>query len=196
MGEIKSAFEIAMEKAEMLEKASPQELARWKCNPEGERIAASYLKGECNLMTELSHYEGEERDYIAQGAEGILLRNIDLPRNDLSKGRNKKSMEGIKLLKTDKALAENVYSKMRRIFNHYEQDGEEQRKQAYEALKEDFQAKLQQALQQQLGFSAAIKVNVETQPQFQEEWRRTLAQLDSQYYRLLDEYKQELAALS
>ncbi len=105
-------------------------------------------------------------------------------------------MEGIKLLKTDKALAENVYSKMRRIFNHYEQDGEEQRKQAYEALKEDFQAKLQQALQQQLGFSAAIKVNVETQPQFQEEWRRTLAQLDSQYYRLLDEYKQELAALS
>ena len=43
---------------------------------------------------------------------------------------------------------------------------------------------------------AGIKINVESQPQFQEEWRRIQAQLNSQYLKLLDEYKQELSAIT
>ena len=51
-------------------------------------------------------------------------------------------------------------------------------------------------MQQQLGTLAGIKVDVERQPQFQEEWRRALVQLDSQYYQLLNEYKAELSAIA
>jgi hypothetical protein len=195
MGEIKSAFDLAMEKAQKLEKASPEELARWKYYPEGERMAARYLQDECHLAAELSTYAGDERDYVSRGAEEILLRNIDLPQNDFAKGKNRKAMEGIKLLKSDRATVENVYSKMRRLFSHYEQEGEEQRRQAYEALKGNFQEKAQQAVQQQFGSSAGMRIDVERQPQFQEEWRRTQAQLDSQYHKLLDEYKQEIASI-
>jgi hypothetical protein len=55
---------------------------------------------------------------------------------------------------------------------------------------------LQQALRQQMGTVAGVKIDVERHPHIMEEWRRLQAQLDSQYSRLLDEYKQELIALA
>jgi len=35
-------------------------------------------------------------------------------------------------------------------------------------------------------------INVENQPQFQEEWQKLKNQMDDQYLSYLDEYKQEL----
>jgi hypothetical protein len=61
-------------------------------------------------------------------------------------------------------------------------------------LKQDFQMRMQQALQQQ-GLPPGTKINIESQPQFQEEWHRTIAHLNSQYNQLLDEYKQEVEGL-
>ncbi len=95
-------------------------------------------------------------------------------------------------MKSDKVDVENVYTKIRRIFSHYTEQGEQQRKQAYESLKAQFEAKVQQAIQQQMGLPTGVKIDVERQPQFQEEWRKIQSQLDSQYLILLDEYKQEL----
>jgi hypothetical protein len=192
MGEIKSAFEKAMEKVANIGEASEEELMKWKYTPEGQRLAVEYLKEEGNLTTELGKYKEEEKRFVAEGAEEVLLRNIVLPKNELAKKNNRRAMEAIKALKRDKASVENVYSKMRRIFSHYEQEGEQQRRQTYEMLKQDFQLKIQQAIQQQTGVPAGVKIDVERQPQFQEEWRRILAQLDSQYQKLLEEYKQEI----
>ena len=193
MDEMKSAFERAMERAESLGKASEEDLRKWKYLPEGERLAAKYLKDECDLVVEIGKYDDNVRQHVVEGAQGILVNNIDLPRNELAKRTNKKAMEAIKELKRDKVSVENVYTKLRRIFNHYEQEGEQQRRQAYEAVKKDVEAKMQQAIQQQLGAAGSMKINVETQPQFQQEWRRTLAQLESQYLKLLDECKQEIS---
>jgi len=91
---------------------------------------------------------------------------------------------------------ENVYSKMRRIFDHYVGEGEQQRKQAYQSLVADFGDKLKQALQKQGGYYMGAKIDVERHPQFREEWRKVQAQMDSQYLALLAEYKQELMAIS
>ena len=63
-------------------------------------------------------------------------------------------------------------------------------------LKNDFQAKVEQALKQQMGGNMnGVRIDVEKQPQFQEEWRKLKAQLDTQYLQLLNQYKQELEAL-
>jgi len=196
MGDIKSALELAMEKIEKLGKATDEERLKWKYVPEGERLAAKYLKQDCNLAVELSQCEETVRRYIIEGAGDILIRNINLPRNDSAKRNNRRAMDGLKNLKSDKVGVENVYSKIRRIFNHYVEEGEQQRRQAYESLKTEFEAKLQQAVQQQLGSLVGIKVDVENQPQFQEEWRKIQTQLDSQYLKLLDEYKQELLSIT
>jgi len=195
MGDIKSALEIAMEKVEKLDKATDEERLKWKYVPEGEKLAARYLKQGCNLVAELGQYQENVRKYIIEGAEDILIRNINLPKDDLAKRKNKQAMDGLKTLKSDKVSAENVYSKLRRIFEHYKEQGEQQKKQAYESLKAEFEARIQEAVQQQFGSLAGIRVDVERQPQFQEEWRNIQAQLDSQYVMLLDEYKRELSAI-
>jgi len=195
MGEIKSAFEKAMEKVAKIGEASEEELMKWKYTPEGQKLAVAYLKEECNLTAELGKYKEEEKRFVAQGAEEVLLRSIGLPKNEFAKKNNRRAMEAIKTLKREKASVENVYSKMRRIFSHYEQEGEQQRRQTYEMLKQDFQSKIQQAIQQQTGVPAGVRIDVERQPQFQEEWRRILAQMDSQYQKLLEEYKQEILGI-
>ena len=139
--EIKSALEIAMEKVEKLGEVTEEERLKWKYVPEGEILAARYLKQGCNLVVELSQYEEPARKYVIEGTGDILVRNINLPKNDLAKGNNRRAMDGIKNLKNDKVAVENVYSKMRRIFNHYVEQGEQQRKQAYESLKAEFEGR-------------------------------------------------------
>ena len=192
MDEMKSALERAMERAESLGKASDEDLRKWKYIPEGEKLAAKYLKEDCDLIQELDKYDENARQHVSEGVQEVLIRSIDLPRNDVAKKTNKRAMEAIKDLKRDKVSVENVYTKIRRVLSHYEQEGEQQRRQAYESVKQEVAAKIQQAMQQQLGTTGPVKLDVETQPQFQQEWRRVLAQLDSQYLSLLTEYKQEI----
>jgi hypothetical protein len=192
--EMKSAYDRAMERIKSLEEPSKEEVLTWKYIPEGQKLAVRFLKEEFSLVTEMGKFKDEERRYVAKGAEEVLLRNIVLPVHDMAKKNNKRAMDAIKAIKKDKTAVENVFTKMRRVFDHYAGEGEQQRKQAYEMLKQDFQMKLQQAMRQQ-GIPANTKINIESQPQFQEEWHLALSQMDAQYNQLLDEYKQEISNL-
>ena len=197
--EIKSALEIAREKVEKIGEATEDERLRWKYVPQGEQLAGRYLKEDYNLIAELTKYPENARKNVVAGASEVLLRNINLPRNDAAKKMNKKVMDGLKLVKNDKARVENVFSQIRRLFDHYATQGEQQRKQAYQALKDDMEVKFQQAMQQQMGLPAGTpgaRIDVEKQPQFLQEWRRLQSQLDGQYLTVLDEYKRELSSLS
>ncbi|MFC1939686.1 hypothetical protein ACFLXO_03245 [Chloroflexota bacterium] len=196
MSDIKSAREIAMEKIEKLGDLTEEERLKWKYVPQGEELAAKYIKGDCKLAAELGKYQEDVKKYVTEGAAEVLIRNIDLPRNDAAKRSNKIAMDGLKTLKSNKTEVENVYSQIRHLFNHYAEQGEQQRKQAYESLKAEFEAKIQQALQQQMGSFAGMKIDVAKQPQFQQEWRKVQAQLDSQYLKLLSEYKQVLSGIA
>ena len=196
MGEIKSAFEIAMEKVNQMEAPTEEEKLQWKYVPEGEKLAGRYLKEKVNLLAELNNFDEEVRKYIVNGASGILARNISLPINDHIKQNNKKAMDGLKIIKKDKVAVENLFSKVRYIFNHFEEQGEKQKKQAYESLKADLGAKIQQALQQQMSPMMGTKIDVERQPQFQQEWRKIQQQIDGQYIKHLNEYIRELIEIS
>ena len=196
MGEIKSAREIAIEKVAGLGEATEEERLRWKYVPEGSRLAARYIAEDCNLVLELGKYDEKIKEYITEGLSDILIRNISLPDSDLVKKRNRRAMDGLKAVKKNQVGLENVYSKIRRIFDHYQDMGEQQRNQAYLSLKTEFEAQVRQALQQQMGSLGGMQIDVEKQPQFQTEWRRRLAQLDSEYLKLLGELRQELATIS
>ncbi len=198
MGEvIKSAREISMEKVAKLGDISPEERLKWKYTPEGEKVAALYMKEEANPAAELVKFPENARKYVKKGMSDILIRNISLPRNEGAKRNTKRAMDGLKIIKGDKVAVENAFSKIRRVFEHYAGQGEQQRRQAYQQVKMEFTARLQQAAQKQMGSRARIdNIDVEAQPQFQEEWRRAVAQLETQYTKLLDEYKQELESIS
>jgi hypothetical protein len=195
MGEIKSAAEIAREKLEKIGEPTEQERLKWKYTPEGEKLAALYLKEDTNLVNEIKKYDEKAKIFIIASINDILLRNIGLPRNEVARRNNKKAMDGIKVLKNDKVAVENVYSKMRHVLDHYIQEGAKQKKQAYESLRAEFEAKVQEAIRQKTGVNAQVNIDVEKQPQFLEEWQRLQAQMEAQYLNLLDEYKHELAVI-
>jgi hypothetical protein len=197
MGDIKSAREIAMEKIAKIGEPTEQERMEWKYLPEGEKLAARYLRQDVQLGPEIARFDKPGQPYVIRGVTDVLLKNITLPANEAAQKTNKLAMEGIKSIKTDKARVEAVLGQMRNIFTHYMGQGEQQRKQSYAALKQDFGAKVEQALRQQMGAQAAnMRIDIEKQPQFLEEWRRIKVQLDSQYVQVLDELKQALAALN
>lgn len=193
MADIKSAWEIAQKKIEKLGEPTPEERIAWRYVPEGEKLAARFLLKNINLSSQLSQYKDEaNRRSVVRGMLGVLIRNINLPRDDPARKNNRRIMETVKEFKTDKVAVENVYSKMRRLFNHYTGPGEEQRKQAYEALKEEFTARFRQALQQQIGLGNVFQIDVEKRPEFHAEWRKVNSRLEGQYTGHLSEYKEEL----
>ncbi len=196
MGVIKTAAEIAKEKISKLGEPTEEERLKWKYGPEGEKLAAVYLKEDVNLVSELKKYDEKARQVIIAGVNDILLRNISLPRTEAARRTNKKAMDGLKSLKNDKVAVENIFSRIRHVLDHYVQEGAKQKKQAYESLKAEFEAKLQQAIRKQTGVDAKVNIDVEKQPQFQEEWQRVQAQMEGQYINLLDEYKKELASIN
>ncbi|MFC1967260.1 hypothetical protein ACFLV2_01255 [Chloroflexota bacterium] len=196
MGEIKSAREIAEEKLKKIGDVTEEERLSWKYVPEGERLAARYLKDGCNLSTELGAYEEKARQHVARRAREILVRNINLPVNDAATITNKKAMEGLSSLIKDKAATENIFSNLRRIFDHYTGQGKQQMQQAYETLKAEFTDRVQQAMQQQMGTSSNGAIDIERQPEFRQEWQRLQAQMEGQYTNILAENKRALLELS
>jgi len=196
MGDIKSAAEIAREKLAKIDAPTEAERLKWKYGPEGEKLAARYLKEDTvNLADEIKKFDDRARQFVSATISDILLRNIGLPRTETARKTNKKAMDGLNLLKNDKKAVENVFSRMRHILDHYVQEGAKQKQQAYESLKADFEAKVQQAIRQKTGTSARVKIDIEKQPQFQEEWQRLQAQMEAQYVNLMEDYKKELAAI-
>ena len=196
MADIKSAAEIAREKLAKIGEPTEEERLKWKYAPEGEKLAARYLKEDTvNLLAEVKKYDDKARKVVVSGVNDILQRNISLPRNEVAIKANKKAMEGLKALKNNKAAVENVFGRMRHVLDHYINEGDKQKKQAYEALKTEFEAKVQEAMRQKTGVNAKIKIDVEKQPQFLDEWQHILSQMEAQYTNLLNEYKKELTAI-
>jgi hypothetical protein len=198
MAEIKNARDIAQEKIAGVGAATEADKLRWKYTPEGEKLAATYLKDGRDLAAELARAPEQSLPYLKKGLETVLLANINLPKDEATLAKNKRAMDGILMLKKDRAGAGKIMNQIKQIFGHYNDQGKKQRESTREALKDKYSAKLKQALAKQLGPNSGqeLDISVESLPQFQEEWRRTAVQMDGQYLKLLDEYKRELQAMA
>lgn len=196
MGDIKSAYELAMERVARIGEATEEEKIRWKYQPEGEKLASKYLEEEINLTSQLSKYDEKARGFVVSALAEILIANINLVKNDAAKRRNKRAMEGIKSIKKDKVAVENIFSKMRALFSNEMEQGDQQRQQIYQSMKEQFEQQMMQAAQQQYGPQAArMKIDVDNHPQFREELNRVMARIESGYIKQLDEYRKKLKAI-
>ncbi|MBN1368750.1 MAG: hypothetical protein JW954_00760 [Dehalococcoidaceae bacterium] len=192
--EIKSAKEIALARIEAQSGSiTAQDRLRWRYVPEGEKLAGKVIVENTDITLELEKTEPAARPYLIQGAVAILLASIVLPSGEVEKEKTKRALDAIYQVKDDKAAADEIIKQIKNLFEHYESNGERQKQQAIEQLKNDYGRKLKQAIEQQLGSSAAGMVaDVENLPQFKEEKRRLVNQFDSQYQKLLDDYKKEL----
>lgn len=195
MSEMKSAWEKALEKAEKLGKPSAEELKRLEHIPTGNMLAAQYLQSDnYSLDTELSKYKDNDiKQYIIEGIQDVLMRNITLPHDEYARKTISRAMEGIKVIKENNKQLDVIYERINNVLDYYTQA----RQQAFAQFKQNFESKLQelsQALQQRM--AAGHSVEAELQQQFQEEWRRASSELDAQYSKTLEEHKQQIMAIS
>jgi hypothetical protein len=195
MGEMKSSWQIAMEKAEKLGKVSPDEINSIKYVPEGNRIASQYLQDEkSDLMAEMAKYpDVDAAKYVKKGIDEILLRNISLPHNEEDMRRTNRAMAGLRLIKENKKQLESVLGLINNLVNQYQLA----LKQTYEEYKKKAEMTVQQAsrgTRPQRGDQMPLEQRL--QLQIQEEWRQIHSELDAQYGKALDEHKQKIREIA
>jgi len=144
--EIKSAFEIAMEKVARIQAPTNEQKLEWGATPVGQKLAASFLKDNIDLKKELQGIEEAKRPYVIKSAVEVFTGNIQLPRTPLAETATKRALEGIRqLLGTKKEVAQ-VLEQVNYVGQQFKAFGDQQRQQTYNQLKQQFTAQLQQAL--------------------------------------------------
>jgi hypothetical protein len=191
MGEMKSAWQIAMEKADKLGKVSPDELNSIKYVPEGNRLASQFLIDEkMDLSGDIAKVQPPEAvKFVKKGAEEILLRNIGLPRNDEETRRTNRSMAGLRSIKENKKQLESIFGLINNLVNQYKLALQ----QTYSEFKKNAEVTVQQAtrnMRPQRGDQMSPDQRI--QLQLQEEWRQIHSELDAQYEKAMEEHKQKI----
>jgi hypothetical protein len=193
MAEIRSAIEIAMEKADRLGRATKEELETKKWLDHGHRIVARYMQGEIeDLKASLSDISGNELPLVLQRAVEILLRYIVLPRDKNQWPDIKKALSGFVELKG--SVANQIIPRIEQLLQNYEQT----RDQYYEQLKMQMQNHLsgiKQAISQQYGTAIASEIDVNSLPEFQKEWSRISSEITDQLEQQLIPLKEYLKEL-
>ncbi|MBM4295042.1 MAG: hypothetical protein FJ126_09110 [Deltaproteobacteria bacterium] len=189
MAEIKSALEMALERAERFGRASKEEMAEARHREQGQRLAVNFLKGEVDLEKELQAAPPEALPALKAGIKEVLLRNVALPRNGDPDPRLSLALEGLLLAATNPKAMARFKSEVEQLMTNFVQV----RNNAFQQLKARFSATLgdyARALEMQL--RQKVRLEVEHLPQFQEEWRKFLGQLQEQFEPLLEELKSRM----
>ena len=183
MGEIKSAWEIAREKADKLGELSPEERKKQiedRCHLIGESLAEKYLTGGStkSLEAELNKHGSEEKELITQAVVQRLIEEIDLEHGSVL---DRISQGILNLIKIESA-AETV-DKITVLFQEY-QAAEHRERQEIE--------KAGRAILHHLRISgtAVDKINIRAK----NEWQKKLDQLIQPFEERLNRLKQELSS--
>ena len=186
VGEIKSAWELAMEKVERLGRLSPEELGRQteeKCESIGQVLADKYLGGLAawQLDIELEKIGADDRDLVKRSLASKLIQAIELGNND----RLGRVMEGILALTQDHEAVGEIGHAIEQLFDEYrpleEQASREMEKAAGDVLH-----------QLRISGSAIGAVS----PEFMSDYRENLDTSAEPYREKLEGLKGKLAAVS
>jgi hypothetical protein len=189
LAEIKSALELALEKAEKYGRASQEEMDLAQYRDQGSRLAVQYLKGEGELVADLKSLPAPAQAAARLAIKEVFLRNLGLPRANSVDPRQDRALEGLLLVADQPKAMAQLQAEMEQLLQTYLQV----RSNALQQLKNRFAAgvgQMQKALEAQ--FRQKVNLEVEHLPQFQEEWRRFLGQLLEQFEPMLANLKERM----
>ena len=183
MGDIKSAWEIAMAKAEKLGKLSPEELKKQRDEKYaliGKVLADKYLGGLglWQLEVELEKYSVPEREEVKRALAGKLAQAIDLGNNE----RLSKVMESIAYFERG-AEIKKIKDEIEQLFQEYQQ-AEQQEKERMDGEAKEILHRLR------ISGSAIGAIN----PKAIDEWQQGIEKLAQPYKERLEQLKQKLIA--
>jgi len=184
VGEIKSAWELAMEKVEKLGKLSPEELQRQKTEKFGsigQGLAEKYLSGLTlrDLKLELDKHKGKERELVRAALASKLIDAIELGDAE----RLSKVIEAISELnlKSREGLA-GIRAEIEQLFGEYREAEQKKRREVETAARGVLH-------QLRISGSAIGSVNPEVVP----EWKSELDRIAQPYRERLGSLKAMLA---
>ena len=189
MAEIKSALELALEKAERYGRASKEELTRDQYRDQGRQLAVNFLRNGLDLDAALAGLAAAAQPEARAAIKEVLLRNIILPRDGEMDPRMAQALEGLLLVAQDKKAMARQKAELEQILQNFLQV----RANAYQQLKARFGAgigQMQRALEAQM--RQKVRLEVEHLPQFQEEWRKFQGQLLDQFDPMLEACKEKM----
>jgi hypothetical protein len=190
MAEIKSTMDLVLEKLGKMDLEAAPDLEDEDVVKEGMRLAAEFLRGEREDLAAVLQVTDEARQRATmKGMVRSLLRNIVLPRNEDQKKASRRAIAGVLSVARSSgdivAMFEDVDNILERYLGH--------RKQMREQLEQAFASQMQQmesSLAAQTGMS--VKLQPSQHPKFAEEWQRLSGDLDDQYGRAIEQYKEEI----
>ena len=188
MGEMKSAFEKALEKADKIGKLSPEEMREREeaeYAPVGRAIAERFLgHGHKQILKEeVERYSSYENGIVVRAVLSLLVKSIDLTSSDLIE----RSLDGLLTLKGKERIGGTV-DRIRILFAEFQ----ENREQEYEREKENIDKSERDLLHQlRIAGSAVGAIN----PKASESLNLVYEQLNSRFNERLETLKQELQIL-
>jgi len=184
VGEMKSAFERALERAEKLGKLSPEEIKESKEKEFvsiGRALVEQYLgHGYGHILEEeMARYSGEEKDIVMKAALSQLVEAIDLGSGETAE----RAIGGILTLKEGEVGQ--IAGQIKGLFEEYKQA----EKDRYEKEKGEVERRELELLRQ-LGItgSAIGEINLEAS----EPWKDILGGLYSEFNQRLHQIKEQL----
>jgi hypothetical protein len=189
LAEIKSALELALEKAEKYGRASQEEMDLAQYRDQGSRLAVQYLKGEGDLGADLKSIPPPAQAAARLAIKEVFLRNLGLPRGNTVDPRQDRAMEGLLLVADQPKAMAQLQSEMEQVLQTFLQV----RTNALQQLKSRFApgvGQMQKAIEAQ--YRQKVNLEVEHLPQFQEEWRRFQGQIQEQMTPMLENIKERM----
>lgn len=191
MAEIRSTLEMVLERAARMEAKASADLGSQEKEKDGMRLAAAYLRGEqVDLPGALAKCSAEERPLLKKGMVTALLRNIVLPRKADEAPAGEKAMQALLEIGRSKGELVQVFTEMKSILERYLSHKEQLKKQLEEQFAQQMQL-MEKSLAQQTGMK--MKLQPSQHPKFAEEWQRILVELNDQYGRAVEQYKEFIA---
>lgn len=185
MGEMKSAFEKASERAERLGKLSPDEIRerqKEEYTPVGRALADRYLvHGHIQLLEEeANRYSGEKKDIVRRAALSRLVEAIDLGDYEASE----RAVEGVLVL-GGVGVGGEMRQQIKDLLAEYEK-AEEARD---EEQRGEVERREMEVLHQlHISGSAVGEINLEAS----ERWKELSQELYSQFDQRLQQLKEQL----
>ncbi len=189
MAEIKSALELALEKAEAYGRASKEEMAAAQSQERGRLLAVEFLKGEGSLEADLHGMAPQEQPEARKAIKEVFLRNITLPRDEEADPRQERALAGLLLVSRDKKAMARLKADLEQLLQQFVQI----RQSALQQLKARHAGgvtQMQRAMEAKTG--QRLRLEVEHLPQFQEEWRQFQGQLLDKFEPALEQLKAQM----
>jgi hypothetical protein len=190
VAEIKSALELALEKAEQYGRASKEDLLQDRYKERGRHWAVNFLKEEdVDLEKELAALPPEAQSGARLAMKEVFLRNITLPKEETLDSRLERALQGMMLAATNKKAMGRLIKEIDQFLQQFLMA----RNTSYQQLKNSFVQTLgnyTRALEAQL--KTKVRLEVEHLPEFQQEWRKFEGNLISQFEPLLEDRKQQM----